>query len=248
MQLPGRLKATTLGDVLGALHRASASGTLELLEANGRKHRVHLSSGQVTAVEVDRAAQSLGDILRSDEEVDDDILRRSLLRAMASQRLHGEVLVHDFQLSPDVVDRALRRQIIQRLHMLDDLPDAQILYRVTVRPPRGALVDSPLGATEFLAGKKRARDRTSEPASGTYRTSRRAQSSGFPGSIDLGRVGSYRTLGISFGAPEDEIKRAYRRLVREYHPDLHPEANSDERRTLSTRFAEVTAAYRALVA
>lgn len=248
MQLPGRLKATTLGDLLGSLHRARASGTLELAEANGRTHRVHLSSGLVTAVELDRAAQSLGEILRNDEAVDDDILRRSLLRAMASQRLHGEVLVRDFRLSPDVVDRALRRQIVQRLHVIDELTDAQICYRVTVRPPRGALVDAPVGVSEFLAGKKRARDREGkrEVASGTYRTSR--PSSGFPGSIDLGRVGLYRTLGISFGAPEDEIKRAYRRLVREYHPDLHPDANSDERRTLSSRFAEVTAAYRALVA
>jgi curved DNA-binding protein CbpA len=44
------------------------------------------------------------------------------------------------------------------------------------------------------------------------------------------------------------VKQAYRRLVREYHPDLHPAASYEERRALSARFAEVTAAYRALVA
>jgi curved DNA-binding protein CbpA len=61
-------------------------------------------------------------------------------------------------------------------------------------------------------------------------------------------VNAYRTLGLPVGAGGDDVKRAYRRLVRSYHPDLHPDASHDERRTLSVRFAEVTAAYRALVA
>lgn len=244
MQLPGRLKATTLGDLLGVLHRGSASGTLELVESGGRAHRVHLTRGLVTAVEVDRAAASLGEILRHEEEVDDDVLRRSLLRAMASQRLHGEVLVRDFHISPEVVGRALRKQVTLRLQMLDSLGDAQVFYRVTCKPPRGALVDEPLAANEFLTGKRRARDRVAE--SGVYRTAR--PSSGMPGSVDVGRIVAYRTLGLSASAAETEVKQAYRRLVREYHPDLHPSASFEERRTLSARFAEVTAAYRALVA
>lgn len=32
----------------------------------------------------------------------------------------------------------------------------------------------------------------------------------------------YQVLGISHGATEDEIKKAYRRKAKEYHPDLHP--------------------------
>lgn len=249
MQLPGRLKATTLGDLLGVLHRGTASGTLELVESSGRAHRVHLARGLVTAVEVDRAAASLGEILRHEEEVDDDVLRRSLLRAMASQRLHGEVLVRDFRISPEVVSRALRKQMLLRLHMLDGLADAQVFYRAASRPPRGALVDEPLAANEFLAGKKRARDRAPSheyPSSGVYRTAR--PSSGMPGSVDVRRIVAYRTLGLDSNAPETEVKQAYRRLVREYHPDLHPSASFEERRALSARFAEVTAAYKALVA
>jgi DnaJ-domain-containing protein 1 len=235
MQLPGRLKATTLGDLLGSLHREGVSGTLELIEPGGRTHRVHLANGLVTAVEIDRASASLAEILRDEEQVDDDTLRRSLLRAMASRRLHGEVLVRDFHLSPDVVGRALRRQIMLRLAALEELSDAQICYRVTVRPPRGAL-EQPLDATEFLSGRKRARDRDTP------------SSSRFPGAVDVGRLAACRTLGLSTSADSDEIKRTYRRLVREYHPDLHPEATHDDRRILARRFAEVTAAYRTLVA
>ncbi|MBX3193332.1 MAG: DnaJ domain-containing protein [Labilithrix sp.] len=245
MQLPGRLKVTTLGDLLGALHRSRASGTLELAEPSGRVHRVHVASGLVTAVEVDRACASLAEILRRQDEVDEDTLRRSLLRAMASRRLHGEVLVRDFHLSSEIVGRALRRQIMLRLQVLEDLSDAQISFHVAVRSPRGALVDEPLAAPEFLAGRRRTRDRDRERAqSGTYR----AAASGMPGGWDPARAHAYRTLGVSFGAADAEVKQAYRRLVRAYHPDLHPDATHDERKSLSARFAEVTAAYRALVA
>ena len=32
----------------------------------------------------------------------------------------------------------------------------------------------------------------------------------------------YETLGVSKTASQDEIKAAYRKLVKQYHPDLHP--------------------------
>lgn len=242
MQLPGRLRATTLGDVLGALHRERASGTLELVEQSGRTHRVHLTSGLVIAVELDRASASLAEILRRNDEIDEDTLRRSLLRAMASRRLHGEVLVRDFHLSPEIIGRALRNQIMIRLAALDDVPDAQLLFRVTVRHPRGALVDAPLGANEFLAGKKRARDRGAEP------TRPRAAYTSMPGGWDPARATACRVLGVTLGADPASIKQAYRRLVRAYHPDLHPGVSQEERKSLAHRFAEVADAYKTLSA
>ena len=32
----------------------------------------------------------------------------------------------------------------------------------------------------------------------------------------------YRVLGISETASDEEIKQAYRRLAKKYHPDTHP--------------------------
>lgn len=32
----------------------------------------------------------------------------------------------------------------------------------------------------------------------------------------------YRILGLTSSATSDEIRMAYKRLVRKYHPDLHP--------------------------
>jgi len=230
MHLPGRLRTTTLGDLLGALHRASATGTLELAEDRGRSHRVHLARGLVVAVELDGASPSLAEILRGDHAAGDDVLRRSLLRSMASRRLHGEVLIDEFRLSPSVIGDALRRQVLARLAVLEQLTDARLAFRVAVRPPRGTLHDAPLEPREFLHGRRRARER------------------GSPRPSAVATPGPWRVLGLSPGAGPAEVKRAYRQLARSFHPDVHPHASDDERRALQARFTEITEAYRALVA
>jgi DnaJ domain len=237
MQLPGRLRSTTVGDLLGVLHRGGATGTLELAEDQGRVHRVHLTRGLVVAVELDGASPSLAELLRDAGVANDDVLRRSLLRAMASQRLHGEVLVDDFFLAPSVVGHALRRQLLGRLAHLEKLADARISFRVAVRAPRGSLSaqgmwDAPLHPSEFLHGRRRARPRT-------------AAAPPAPQSKD---ASAWRALGLLPGATLADVKRAYRRLARTVHPDLHPDASDDERRSLEIRFMELTDAYRTLVA
>lgn len=46
----------------------------------------------------------------------------------------------------------------------------------------------------------------------------------------------YKTLGVARGATQDEIKRAYRKLARKYHPDVSKEPNAE------TRFKEINEA------
>ena len=50
----------------------------------------------------------------------------------------------------------------------------------------------------------------------------------------------YDVLGISKDASADEIKRAYRKLSKKYHPDLNHEAGAEE------KFKEVNDAYEIL--
>ena len=246
MLLPGRLRQTTLGDLLGTVHRARANGTLELVEDLGRTHRIHVAEGLVVAVEIDGAAATLAEVLRSSGQVDEATLRRSLLRAITSQRLHGEVLVREFRLSETIIDEAVRRQMTGRLARIEQLRDAQVMFRVTLKAPRGAVVDKPLAKTLFLVGRSRYRDRDEASA-----TERRSAFHGHrpPATPVQEPVSSaWRVLGVAPGADTTEIKRAYRRLARTYHPDLHPEATDPERRALAERFTALTNAYRALVA
>ncbi len=50
----------------------------------------------------------------------------------------------------------------------------------------------------------------------------------------------YETLGVSETASADEIKKAYRRLARKYHPDINKNADAEE------KFKEINAAYEIL--
>ncbi len=50
----------------------------------------------------------------------------------------------------------------------------------------------------------------------------------------------YEILGVSRDAEADEIKKAYRRLARQLHPDVNPDPATQE------RFKEVSAAYEVL--
>jgi hypothetical protein len=65
--------------------------------------------------------------------------------------------------------------------------------------------------------------------------------------VDARRSAARRLLGIEDDADLEQIKRAYRRLARELHPDLQPDCDLHARRVLEKRFAEVTAAYEALL-
>jgi len=44
------------------------------------------------------------------------------------------------------------------------------------------------------------------------------------------------------------VQRAFRQLATRFHPDRHPGASVEVRSALMRRFAEITAAYHALVA
>ncbi|WP_313470297.1 DnaJ domain-containing protein, partial [Carnobacterium sp.] len=50
----------------------------------------------------------------------------------------------------------------------------------------------------------------------------------------------YEVLGVSKSATDQEIKKAYRKLSKQYHPDINKEADADE------KFKEISEAYEVL--
>src|SRR5690606_24920092 len=99
MQLPGKLSDTTLGDLLGSLHREKACGVLELIEPSGRRHHVSLRDGEVEHVETSLGGPRLG-----------DILGLSQFSPPHDEKRLGEALLEKGLVSRDELSLALRRQ------------------------------------------------------------------------------------------------------------------------------------------
>ncbi len=236
MNLPGRLKLSTLGDMLGVLHRAGASGVLELIEQDGslagRTHRVYLDGGLIDGVESRLAAPKLGEILLREGLIGLEGVR-ILLRKLVEQpgKKAGQILLDERLVDSSLLDASLRAQLRARLEALFKLRDALVRFHVR-RPPRGRR-GSLLTPREFLHGRPRARTGRPEP--------RRLE----PPS-DAPERASYAILGLAPGADAEAVRRAFRKLAALHHPDRHPSATPAEKALLAQRFAQITAAYHRL--
>jgi DnaJ-domain-containing protein 1 len=239
MQLPGNLRSTTLGDLLGALHRSGCSGTLELVEdqgaAAGRQHRVHLAQGLVERVETELPVARLGEIL-----MHEGFVTRALIERMAVEtrrtpsRPLGQLLVRECAITRDVLSAALRYQLRRRLDTLFALKSACVRFRVP-RPDPSGKGEIPLSPREFLHGRARHQRRLPNPPP---RSAPR---------VDRERQKALETLGVAATATPQAIRHAFRIQALKVHPDRHPSASPPERQWLLQRFAELSAAYHLLV-
>jgi len=223
MRLPGQLKDTTLGDLLGALHRENADGSLELIEPLGRVHRIELRRGKVEHVETESPGPRLGDLL--------DLAQ--LPELAAGQRL-GETLLQRGIVSKNQLHKALRTQNLSRLELLFSLKDAAIRFRAPRPFAPDPTAPSSIEKNEFLAGRPRSRSKNE-----TQPSARKAP-------VRCSPIGSLRVLGLESSASSTEIRQAFRTLAAEYHPDRYPDADRVERLRLFLRFSEISRAYHLL--
>jgi len=238
MQLPGNLRSTTLGDLLGALHRSGCSGTLELVEdqgaAAGRQHRVHLAQGLVERVETELPVARLGEILLHEGFVTRALLERIAIETRRTPSQLGQLLVRECAITRDVLSAALRYQLRRRLDTLFGLKSACVRFRVP-RPHPNGKGEIPLSPREFLHGRPRHQGRLpkSPPVSAPC--------------VDRERQKALETLGVGATATLQVIRQAFRTQALRVHPDRHPSASPPERQRLLKRFAELSAAYHLLV-
>jgi hypothetical protein len=232
MNLPGRLTRTTLGDLLGVLHRAGASGVLELVEPSGagRTHRVFLTAGLVDDVETDRAHPPLGELLLREGALDYPGLSVLLRRLVVEpERRAGEILVSERLANEALVRAALRWQLRARLEAVFRLDDGLVRFHVRRTRPRAPRAEL-LTPRDFLHGRRRARKDGGSRASGMARE-------------EAEKRAAYALLGVSPEADAASVRQAYRRLAAQHHPDRHPGASAEKLRELVQTFTRLTAAY-----
>ncbi len=239
MNLPGRLKLTTLGDLLGDLHRAKASGVLELFEiegaAAGRCHRIFLDAGLVDGVESALPGPKLGELLVREGFLTLEGVR-TLLRRLVEEpdKKAGQILLSERLLDSGLLQAALRAQLRSKLDALFRLPDARLRFHV--RRPRTEPQPPPLTPREFLFGRPRARMRSQQKS---------APPAELP-SADALRRAAYRELGLDPGTDGDTLRRTFRKLAASHHPDRYPRASSREKELIAQRFSRISEAYHRL--
>ncbi len=103
-----------------------------------------------------------------------------------------------------------------------------------------AYLDDDRQAQERLNREREARRRAEERA--------RSSDSGFRGSNQTAGppaklVSAYRTLGLEYGAPFAEVKTAYKRLLKQHHPDKHGSSPETQKNATETS-SRINDAYR----
>jgi DnaJ-domain-containing protein 1 len=226
MQLASRLRDTSLGDLLAALHRAGASGVLELIERHTR-HAIHLRRGHVQAVETDARATRLGDVAIRAGAASRPCVERARIYAQSRGLRIGQALVATRTIDTHELDSLLATQQRERLASLYRLGDAEVRFRVARPLPEGACERQPLGPQETFFGRPRRKPRTMVRPAAALRAPR-------------------AILGVTESANRDEIRVAFRRLVLELHPDRAVDVPDAERNARAARLVEVLEAYRSL--
>jgi hypothetical protein len=260
MHLPARLSSSTLGDLLGALHREGTTGLLELREIRGprgrtvpgRIHRIHLRSGLVAAADTALPVPPIGEILARDRLVPADAVRLLVGRIQAGdRRAAGEILSGEGLAAAEAIRAGLRRQLEERVEAIFAVEDASVTFH-TARPLPQAVRIAPLGASEFLRGRPRARDRGASKRGGPPPSPPPAVEaeprSGLRPMFDEARERARRLLGLPRGAGSGDARRAFRKLASLLHPDRLLAAPEEEQRARAAQFAELSAAYHLLVA
>jgi hypothetical protein len=248
MILPGSLRSTTLGDVLGQLHRGRVRGELEIIGQDapyaGTHHSIAFDQGRVADVQTQLPIPRLGEVLMREGSLTPEqhaVFVRTLHACEC--RLAGELLVAMRLASWSRVAMGLTRQNRLRLDALFSLRRADLRFHPWVRSQHGSCLRAQaLTPDDFLYGRPRARETRAcdvRPAERQRPLASGAWAEHLRPALAL--------LELTPAADRRDVRQAFRRMAATVHPDLHSDASADERRALHDRFAALSCAYHQLI-
>jgi len=238
MFLPGRLNSTTLGDVLGGLHRTKACGELELIGNDtpyrGCHHWITMRDGLVCDVRTVFPVPAIGEVLVQ-QGILSDQQHQQFIQCLPGNRFAkaGELLVRCGFATPDDVSRGLYRQSRLRLEPLFALRDAELRFH----PLRTPTPSPRLTPDAFLHGRERARNKAQ-----TLEVSKREHTA----EANALRH-AYQILGLPPNASHNLVRSTFRNLALHDHPDIHTR-RSDPQHHPAPRFATLVSAYQTILA
>lgn len=130
-----------------------------------------------------------------------------------------------------------------RLHRrdLEEVPDHELEAELARRQRMRRIAEELGQRSQRVAGEARTRfDAAKERAKDVWQQAKTRVKAHSPHLEE-----HYRALNLEPGVTLDEIKTAYRKLMRKYHPDLHP-PGSQKHRAASKISQKLTVAYNAL--
>ena len=238
----GRVEQCTV-DLPTAWDDASVSHVRAVLNACLGGHKLADAAAMVT---------DLSDRLPVEERVNANAVFSILLASLIERNEEKIVFGGTANLAAHDFSKGLRE-------VLEALEEQVVLMRLLGETTEPAILTVTIGSEHQVAGLEATslvsyRVREPDPAAGQTRRAR-ADQDGLPGNNGRGaRSGTlrrpdsdgvlvadyYSLLKIRRDATQDEVKRAYRRLARELHPDVNPDPETQE------RFKEITQAYEVL--
>ncbi|MBK8970140.1 MAG: co-chaperone DjlA [Hahellaceae bacterium] len=215
----GALVGVALGHNLDASSRrhASAQGT----ESEGGQERVQMAFFTATFAVMGAVAKADGQVTRDEIQLAEQVMRQMQLppdMRQAAIRLFNEGKQTRFPLK-GVIDQ-LRRECHRRTNLLRMFLEIQVQAAYVdgqIHPAESALL---LEITHWLGFQEQTLRQIEVLIRSGQRTGQtHGHQTQNPRNEGLTRDEAYAILGVSPSSSQDEVKKAYRRLMSQHHPD-----------------------------
>jgi len=118
----GSLEATPLGHLLVYSLDRLLTGTLVLEESSGKRHAIYFEDGGPSKAKIQDPVLFLGTVLVEQKAITADQCDRTLVQALGSNQLHGQVLLEQGYIDEHALREGLREQLSRQVLWMFGLP------------------------------------------------------------------------------------------------------------------------------